>query len=128
MYADFSGLAMIRNPDGTLGPSRFVPEGGGGGAVPLLRNYSPLRPGLPPQGMRPPVPEICVEGPASRPSEASRGGVSLWDKNGGECWNNGDQPHNPHWDYSSWKSGPNTPWENIPAWPGVEPRFPRADP
>jgi len=52
---------------------------------------------------------------ASRPSEAAKGGQSLWDPSGGE-WRyfGSDQFHNPHWDYNPWNRDPNTPWQNIP--------------
>jgi hypothetical protein len=79
----------------------------------------PRRPeGLPPEGVRPPVPGKLTPGPPSRPSQQSRGGQSLWDEHGGEWrYDPGDRPgdrwHNPHWDYN-----PHLPndrqWQNIP--------------
>jgi RHS repeat-associated protein len=72
--------------------------------------------GLPPAGIKPPIPEAdqCKPGPASRPSEREKGGKSLWDPNGGE-WRYfpGDKWHNPHWDYNP-HSIPSSPWQNIP--------------
>ncbi|KMO82874.1 hypothetical protein [Mycolicibacterium chlorophenolicum] len=74
---------------------------------------SPVR-GLPPEGVQPPVPGDVTPGPASRPSEAGKGGQSLWDQNGGE-WRYfpGDRYHNPHWDFNP-HDVPNAPWDNIP--------------
>lgn len=62
----------------------------------------PVGPGLPPEGLRPPVDGPLTIGPASKPSIASKGGQSLWDKNGGE-WRydpGQDSRHYPHWDYN----------------------------
>jgi RHS repeat-associated protein len=71
--------------------------------------------GLPPEGVQPPIPDAdqCKPGPASRPSEADKGGESLWDPRGGE-WrlHPGNRWHNPHWDYNS--HTPGSRWENIP--------------
>lgn len=72
--------------------------------------------GLPPEGVRPPIPaaDQCKPGPASRPSERDKGGQSLWDPNGGEWrWFPGDKWHNPHWDHNA-HDGQNSPWVNIP--------------
>lgn len=70
--------------------------------------------GLPPEGVSPPVAGDLTQGPASRPSEAGKGGQSLWDENGGE-WRYfpGDRYHNPHWDFNP-HSVPNSPWDNVP--------------
>jgi hypothetical protein len=72
--------------------------------------------GLPPTGVMPPVenPDQLTTGPASRPSEAAKGGQSLWDHSGGE-WRYfpGDTYHDPHWDYNA-HSTPNSPWRNVP--------------
>lgn len=70
--------------------------------------------GLPPEGVQPPTPGDLVPGPASRPSEAGKGGQSLWDENGGE-WRYfpGDRYHNPHWDFNP-HNAPNAPWDNVP--------------
>jgi hypothetical protein len=62
----------------------------------------PVGPGLPPEGVRPPVDGPLTTGPASKPSIASQGGQSLWDRNGGE-WrydSRYDINHYPHWDYN----------------------------
>ncbi|WP_231639772.1 hypothetical protein, partial [Mycobacterium sp. Marseille-P9652] len=62
----------------------------------------PVGPGLPPEGLRPPVDGPLTTGPASRPTIASKGGQSLWDKDGGE-WRydpGQDSRHYPHWDYN----------------------------
>jgi hypothetical protein len=72
--------------------------------------------GLPPEGIKPPIPEAdqCKPGPASRPSERDKGGQSLWDPNGGEWrWFPGDKWHNPHWDNNA-HDRPNSPWVNVP--------------
>jgi hypothetical protein len=78
--------------------------------------------GLPPEGVHPPVSGPLTPGPASRPSEQSAGGQSLWDEHGGE-WRYfpGDKWHNPHWDYNP-HSNPNSPWDNIPI-NGLPPRI-----
>jgi hypothetical protein len=58
--------------------------------------------GLPPDGVDPPVGGDLTVGPASRPSEQAKGGLSLWDDKGGE-WRydpGTNQWHNPHWDYN----------------------------
>lgn len=62
----------------------------------------PAGPGLPPEGLRPRVEGPLTTGPASKPSVASKGGQSLWDKDGGE-WRydpGQDSRHYPHWDYN----------------------------
>ena len=72
--------------------------------------------GLPPEGIKPPIPDAdqCTPGPASRPGERNKGGQSTWDPRGGEWrWYPGDRWHNPHWDYNPHNS-PSSPWENIP--------------
>ncbi len=58
--------------------------------------------GLPPDGIHPPVGGNLTIGPASRPSEQAKGGLSLWDDKGGEWrYDPGiNQWHNPHWDYN----------------------------
>ena len=86
----------------------------------------PVR-GLPPEGVQPPVSGPLSPGPASRPSERSVGGQSLWDEHGGE-WRYfpGDKWHNPHWDYNP-HSNPNAPWDNIPI-NGLPPRIGDAPP
>lgn len=88
---------------------RFAPEHNGiqlidfkqdGGSQPTP-TPSPA-PGLPPEGLRPPVDGKLTTGPASRPSEQAEGGMSLWDEKGGE-WRydpGTDKWHNPHWDYN----------------------------
>ena len=70
--------------------------------------------GLPPEGVEPPVAGDLTPGPASRPSEAGKGGQSLWDETGGE-WRYfpGDKYHNPHWDFNP-HNAPNSPWGNVP--------------
>ncbi len=86
----------------------------------------PVR-GLPPDGVHPPADGPLTTGPASRPSEAGKGGQSLWDEHGGE-WRYfpGDRWHNPHWDYNG-HGNPNSPWDNIPI-NGLPPRIPQAPP
>lgn len=76
----------------------------------LIDPFDYLR-GLPPEGVLPPVDGPFTVGPASRLSDP---GQSLWDQSGGE-WRyfNGDDYHNPHWDYNPW-SNYNTPWRNVP--------------
>lgn len=88
-------------------------------------NPTPPVRGLPPEGVSPPVEGPLTPGPASRPSEAGKGGQSLWDKHGGE-WRYfpGDKWHNPHWDYNGHQN-PNSPWDNVPIG-GLPPRI--ADP
>lgn len=83
--------------------------------------------GLPPEGVHPPIDGSLTPGPASRPSERSVGGQSLWDEHGGE-WRYfpGDKWHNPHWDYNP-HSNPNSPWDNIPI-NGLPPRIGGAPP
>jgi hypothetical protein len=69
--------------------------------------------GLPPRTVEPPTSGPFVRGPASRPSEAQRGGQSLYDPKGGEWrWHFGDRFHRPHWDYNP-KTSPNSEWQNI---------------
>jgi hypothetical protein len=70
--------------------------------------------GLPPRGHTPPpVNGPLRVGPASRSSEAAKGGKSLWDKNGGEWrYAPADKYHNPHWDYNP-HIGRSSPWQNI---------------
>ena len=77
---------------------------------------APPERGLPPAGIKPPIPDAdqCRPGPASRPSEREKGGKSLWDPRGGE-WRYfpGDKWHNPHWDYNP-HDRPASPWQNVP--------------
>jgi hypothetical protein len=75
----------------------------------------PPRPrGLPPEGVRPPVPGKLTPGPPSRSSERRRGAQHLWDENGGEWrYHPDDSGHNPHWDYNP-HDRPNPEWEQIP--------------
>ncbi|MRD49444.1 hypothetical protein GHT07_19400 [Caenimonas koreensis DSM 17982] len=112
------GGFALGGPPGAVAGSLL---GFGGG---LLLGYgldrifnSPEQPrGLPPDGVKPPIPEAdqCKPGPASRPSERDKGGQSLWDPNGGEWrWFPGDKWHNPHWDYNP-HEGKNSPWSNVP--------------
>ena len=100
-------------------------DGGNGQADPPPPT-PPVR-GLPPEGVQPPVSGPLSPGPASRPSERSVGGQSLWDEHGGE-WRYfpGDKWHNPHWDYNP-HSNPNAPWDNIPI-NGLPPRIGDAPP
>lgn len=71
-------------------------------------------PGLPPEGIRPPVPGKLTPGPPSRPSEERRGREHLWDENGGEWrYHPEDRWHNPHWDYNPHNT-PNSKWDEIP--------------
>jgi RHS repeat-associated protein len=124
-----SGSSKGPIEDGEAGnPSEGVKDGKGGDGKNLKdegtndRNpNAPNRPGvdrgLPPDGVHPPEkgPDDVTVGPASRPSEAGKGGKSLWDKDGGEWrWFPGDKYHNPHWDYNPHDT-PNSPWQNIPA-------------
>ena len=83
--------------------------------------------GSPPESLRPPVSGSLTPGPASRPSERSVGGQSLWDEHGGE-WRYfpGDKWHNPHWDYNP-HLNPNSRWDNIPI-NGLPPRIGDAPP
>lgn len=84
------------------------------------KSSTPSR-GLAPDGVKPPVPDpdnLKIK-PASRPSEAGKGGKSYWDSKGGE-WRYfpGDNYHNPHWDYNPQQSGkidglPGNQWRNI---------------
>ncbi|MDT5230440.1 MAG: hypothetical protein QOJ56_1473 [Mycobacterium sp.] len=71
-------------------------------------------PGLPPEGVRPPIPGKLTPGPASKSRARRFGGESLWDENGGE-WRYfpGDKYRNPHWDYNP-NDRNNPDWENIP--------------
>lgn len=74
----------------------------------------PVGPGLPPEGVHPPVDGPCTTGPASKPSVQAKGGQSLFDRNGGE-WRydpGQDRFHYPHWDYRS-HATPNSQWQNI---------------
>ncbi len=102
------GPALAR--DAAFG--RDLPLDGGGAPQPPAPAPPPR--GLPPDGVQPPVSGNLTPGPASRPSEASRGGQSLWDNKGGE-WRYfpGDQWHNPHWDYNP-HNVPNAEWQNVP--------------
>jgi len=84
-------------------------------APPPPKPPEPIPPrGLPPEGVDPPVAGDLNPGPASRPSEAGKGGQSLWDEDGGE-WRYfpGDKYHNPHWDFNP-HNAPNSPWDNVP--------------
>jgi hypothetical protein len=70
--------------------------------------------GLPPDGIHPPVGGNLTAGPASRPSEQAKGGLSLWDDKGGE-WRydpGTNQWHNPHWDYNPHDTK-FSQWQNI---------------
>lgn len=81
----------------------------------MLNDSAPPR-GIPPEGVRPPIPEAdqCKPGSASRPSERDKGGQSLWDPSGGEWrWFPGDNWHNPHWDHNA-HDGKSAPWTNVP--------------
>lgn len=74
----------------------------------------PVGPGLPPDGVRPPVDGPVTAGPSSRPGQQREGELHLWDKNGGE-WRydpGQDQWHYPHWDYNS-HATPNSRWDNV---------------
>lgn len=74
----------------------------------------PVAPGLPPDGVHPPVEGPVTVGPSSRPSQQRDGELHVWDKNGGE-WRydpGQDQWHYPHWDYNS-HATPNSRWDNI---------------
>jgi hypothetical protein len=113
--ADGPPKARVRAVDRT-----WKQDGGNGQADPPPPT-PPVR-GLPPEGVQPPVSGPLSPGPASRPSERSVGGQSLWDEHGGE-WRYfpGDKWHNPHWDYNP-HSNPNAPWDNIPI-NGLPPRI-----
>jgi hypothetical protein len=70
--------------------------------------------GLPPDGVHPPVGGKLTVGPASRPTEQAKGGLSLWDDRGGE-WRydpGTNQWHNPHWDYNP-HDAEFSQWQNI---------------
>jgi hypothetical protein len=74
----------------------------------------PAGPGLPPEGVRPPVDGPVITGPASKPSVQAKGGQSLYDKNGGE-WRydpGQDRFHYPHWDYNPHTAW-NSQWDNV---------------
>jgi hypothetical protein len=74
----------------------------------------PAGPGLPPDGVRPPVDGPVTTGPASKPSVQAKGGQSLFDKNGGE-WRydpGQDRFHYPHWDYNPHTAW-NSQWDNV---------------
>jgi peptidoglycan hydrolase-like protein with peptidoglycan-binding domain len=81
---------------------------------PATNNTPPVR-GLSPNDTRPPgFNEDWKSGPASRPSEANKGGQSYYDPNGGEWrYYPEDKYHQAHWDYNSHSTN-NSPWENIP--------------
>jgi hypothetical protein len=103
-----NGIQLVSNDTWKQGPA---PDAGG---EPPADPQQPRVRGLPPEGVHPPVPGDLTPGPASRPSEAGKGGQSLWDKDGGE-WRYfpGDKYHNPHWDFNPHNT-PNAPWENLP--------------
>jgi RHS repeat-associated protein len=69
------GQAVLTHQSET--PAERVSNDGASAAATQVR-------GLPPPGVRPPVDGEVTRGPASRPSEAARGGQSLYDENGGE--------------------------------------------
>jgi hypothetical protein len=72
------------------------------------------QPGLPPEGIRPPVEGELKPGPPSRSKERSLGRQHLWDENGGEWrYHPDDRWHNPHWDYNPHDT-PNRKWDEIP--------------
>lgn len=72
------------------------------------------QPGLPPEGLRPPVPGKLTPGPPSKARERRLGREHLWDENGGEWRYHPDDPwHNPHWDYNPHDT-PNRSWDEIP--------------
>ena len=74
----------------------------------------PHEPGLPPEGLRPPVPGKLAPGPPSRSREQRRGREHLGDENGGEWrYHPDDKWHNPHWDYNP-HDRPNPEWEEVP--------------
>jgi len=106
------------NPYGlnpALQPSQPPKNVAGAPTLPDLTGAIPRIRGLPPSGIEPPTPRVCSVGPASRPSETAKGGMSLWTPNGEEWrYSPEDDWHNPHWDFNPWDSGPNTPWQNIP--------------
>ncbi|CAN5632381.1 hypothetical protein BH09ACT7_BH09ACT7_55270 [soil metagenome] len=52
--------------------------------------------GLPPEDVQPPVDGPLTPGPASRPSEAGKGGQSLWDEQGGELRDSGAEAIQSH--------------------------------
>jgi hypothetical protein len=71
-------------------------------------------PGLPPEGVRPPVEGELTPGPPSKAREQRLGREHLWDENGGEWRYHPDDPwHNPHWDYNP-HDRPNRRWDRIP--------------
>ncbi|MBO0880037.1 MAG: hypothetical protein J2P17_06655 [Mycobacterium sp.] len=71
-------------------------------------------PGLPPEGLRPPVEGALKPGPPSRSKERRLGREHLWDENGGEWrYHPDDTGHNPHWDYNP-HDRPNPEWKQIP--------------
>jgi hypothetical protein len=74
----------------------------------------PVSPGLPPEGIRPPIDGPVGTGPSSRPSQQRDGELHLWDKDGGEWrYDPGQDPwHYPHWDYNS-HATPNSRWDNV---------------
>lgn len=93
-----NGIQLVSNHTWKEGPT---PDAGD---EPPTDPQQPQVRGLPPEGVHPPVPGDLTPGPASRPSEAGKGGQSLWDKHGGE-WRYfpGDKYHNPHWDFNPHK-------------------------
>jgi hypothetical protein len=91
--------------------------------------------GLPPDGLHPPVRGNLTVAPASRPSEQTKGGLSLWDDKGGE-WRydpGTNQWHNPHWDYNPHDTK-FSQWQNIqigelaPHTAGAAPKAPASEP
>lgn len=81
--------------------------------------------GLHPEGVKPEFSGSSTwkVGPASRPSERAKGGLSLWDHKGGEWrWAPEDRYHNPHWDYNP-HDKPNSPWQNM-SYKNLPPRKP----
>jgi hypothetical protein len=103
-----NGIQLIGNHTFKEGPAADS------GDEPTPGQSPPRVRGLPPEGVTPPASGDLTPGRASRPSEASKGGQSLWDENGGE-WRYfpGDKYHNPHWDFNPHNT-PNAPWENVP--------------
>lgn len=72
------------------------------------------QPGLPPEGVRPPIEGELKPGPPSKAKERRRGREHLWDENGGEWrYHPDDRFHNPHWDYNP-HDRPNPEWDEIP--------------
>jgi hypothetical protein len=89
-------------------------QGPGGGGEPPLPPPDPAVRGLPPDGIRPPVPGKLTPGPASRPSEQAKAArvFGTTPAASGATFLATNTTIR-HWDFNPHNT-PNAPWENVP--------------